>query len=77
MLKAIYIDYKLIPESGQANIKDYAKTPTYYASSADLAVELEVTKFQLQQIRDEHANTKNKRMYIAFNYEKHFFKDNI
>jgi hypothetical protein len=58
LLKAIYIDYTLIPKLGQATIKHYAKMPTYYASSADLAVELEVTKFQLQQISDEHANAK-------------------
>ena len=70
LLKAIYIDYKLIPKFGQATIQHYAKTPTYYASSADLAVELEVTKFQLQQLSDEHANikssaAKNKRTSFA------------
>ncbi len=59
LLKAIYIDHKSIPNIGDVTIEAYAKTPTYFASSADLAVELEVTKFQLQQITEQHANTKD------------------
>ena len=60
LVKAIYIDHKKIPIAGEATIEQYAKTPTFFGSSADLAVELEVTKFELNQIKSEHASVKDK-----------------
>ena len=60
LVKAVYIDHKKIPIAGVATIEQYAKTPTFFGSSADLAIELEVTKFELDQIKREYASVKDK-----------------